>query len=325
MNPEVSHSQEPVATAHATGSAVEICDLVKDYGSKRALAGVSLALRAHEILGLLGPNGAGKTTLVRSIVGRVLPTSGSVSILGAVVGTPAARAALGYVPQELALYPLLSAEENLSVFGTYQGLAGSGLKEAIAWCLEWSALEDRAREPVKQLSGGMKRRLNMAAGLIHRPAIALFDEPTVGVDPQSRERIYEMIQGLRRTGVSAIYTTHYMEEAERLCDRVAIVDHGRVIALGTREELVRGAFGQRCDVTIHLGNEPSAAAASWITARGGRRDGQAVHFTVGSPADEVGGLLSAARDQQLDVRDLALRTPNLESVFLHLTGRELRE
>jgi len=305
--------------------AVQIHNLIKDYGPKRALDGVTLDLREHEILGLLGPNGAGKTTLVRSLVGRVVPTSGSISVLGAAVGTPPARAALGYVPQELALYPALTAEENLQVFGTYQGLAGAALKEAITWCLEWSALQDRAREPVKQLSGGMKRRLNMAAGLIHRPAIALFDEPTVGVDPQSRERIYSMIEGLHRAGVSAIYTTHYMEEAERLCDRIAIVDHGQVIALGTNAELVRDAFGQQCGVAIHLGAEPTAAGAAWIAERGGLREGLAVHFTVTSPADEVGALLAAARDQQLEIRDLALKAPNLESVFLHLTGRELRE
>ncbi|MGH9602644.1 MAG: ABC transporter ATP-binding protein [Terriglobales bacterium] len=325
MSTEVSSPQGPIAAAREPRAAVEIRNLVKDYGPKRALDGVSLELREREILGLLGPNGAGKTTLVRSLVGRVVLTSGSVSILGAAVGTPAARAALGYVPQELALYPMLTAEENLEVFGSYQGLAGSALKQAIAWCLEWSALQDRAREPVKQLSGGMKRRLNMAAGLIHHPAIVLFDEPTVGVDPQSRERIYAMIEELHRAGVSAIYTTHYMEEAERLCDRIAIVDHGRVIALGTNAELVRDAFGQQCEVAIHLGAEPSAAGAAWITEHGGRREGLAVHFTVSSPADEVSALLGAARDQQLEVRDLSLKTPNLESVFLHLTGRELRE
>ena len=262
MSKEVWSSQQPVAATPGARPAIEIRHLVKDYGPKRALDGVSLELGEREILGLLGPNGAGKTTLVRSLVGRVVPTSGSVSIRGAAVGTPAARAALGYVPQELALYPLLTAEENLEVFGGYQGLEAGALKQAIAWCLEWSALADRAREPVKQLSGGMKRRLNMAAGLIHRPAIVLFDEPTVGVDPQSRERIYAMIEELHRAGVSAIYTTHYMEEAERLCDRIAIVDHGRVIALGTNAELVRGVFGQQCEVAIHLGAEPSAAGAA---------------------------------------------------------------
>ena len=146
--------------------------------------------------------------------------------------------ALGWVPQELAIYPRISCKENLGSFGRYYGLSGQKLAEAIAWCLHWAALEDRQGELARNLSGGMKRRLNMAAGVLHRPRIVLFDEPTVGVDPQSRNRIFEMIEALKGAGTAVIYTTHYMEEAERLCDRIAIVDHGRIVAEGTKDELI---------------------------------------------------------------------------------------
>jgi ABC-2 type transport system ATP-binding protein len=186
------------------------------------------------MLGLLGPNGAGKSTLIRSMAGRVIPDASRVSLFGAPAESAAARRALGAVPQELALYRRLTCRENLESFGRFQGMAGPPLQEALAWRLEWAALEARAAEPVMNLSGGMKRRLNMAAGLVHHPKLVLMDEPTTGVDPQSRNRIFEMIEKLRGEGTSMIYTTHYMEEAERLCDRIAIVDHGRIIALRAR-------------------------------------------------------------------------------------------
>src|SRR4051812_4521710 len=176
------------ATASTSSApAVTVSQVVKRYGAKEALAGVSLDLRARECLGLLGPNGAGKSTLVRSIVGRVLPESGRIMVQDMEARSPGARASVGYIPQELALYPLLTVEENLGVFGRYQGLNGESLRRAMVWSLEWAALRDRAGDVVRTLSGGMKRRLNMAAGLLHRPPIALLDEPTVGVDPQSRE------------------------------------------------------------------------------------------------------------------------------------------
>jgi len=214
---------------------LEIDSLVKHFGPVIAVDGISLELRSGECLGLLGPNGAGKSTLIRAIVGRVIPDAGRVAIFGSAAGSASARAALGWVPQDLALYPRLSATENLRSFGSYYGLTGKKLEEAVAWCLDWAALQDRAGELTRNLSGGMKRRLNMAAGLIHQPRLVLMDEPTVGVDPQSRNRIFEMIEALRAQGMTIIYTTHYMEEAERLCDRIAIVDHGRIIALDTKE------------------------------------------------------------------------------------------
>jgi ABC-2 type transport system ATP-binding protein len=319
------------ATARLASAAVitgetlplKIEGLVKRFGSLTAVDGISLTLAPGECLGLLGPNGAGKSTLIRAIVGRVIPNRGTVAIFGSAAQSPTARQAIGWVPQELAIYPRLSCAENLSAFGRYHGLSGSKLKEQTAWCLEWAALSDRANTVASKLSGGMKRRLNMAAGIIHKPRIVLMDEPTVGVDPQSRNRIFEMIESLRAQGASLIYTTHYMEEAERLCDRIAIIDHGRIIAVGTAAELVRGAFGTRSQVIARVSGSPEAIAA-WTARHNGRAADGAAEFTVEQPT-EISTLLADAASSHLDLDDLALRRPNLESVFLHLTGRELRD
>jgi len=297
--------------------------LEKRFGTVQAVDRVSLELKTGECLGLLGPNGAGKSTLIRAIAGRVIPDSGKVAIFGSPAGSNAARAALGWVPQDLALYPRLSARENLQAFGRYYGLSGKKLGEAVAWCLGWAALEDRAGELTKNLSGGMKRRLNMAAGLIHQPRLVLMDEPTVGVDPQSRNRIFEMIEALRARGMTIIYTTYYMEEAERLCDRIAIVDHGHIIALDTREALIRTSFGSRSQVLARLEGRPETTAA-WVTQRGGRLVDGTAEFTIENPS-EVAVLLDGATAAGLTLIDLSLRRPNLESVFLQLTGRELRD
>ena len=311
------------APAAVAALPIEVTNLVKRFGTLTALDGVSLRLREGECLGLLGPNGAGKSTLIRSIVGRVLPDSGQVRIFGTEAGSRAARQALGWIPQEIAIYPRLTCRENLIAFGKYQGLSGARLAEQTAWCLKWAALDDRANHAAGKLSGGMKRRLNMAAGIIHRPRLVLMDEPTVGVDPQSRNRIFEMIEHLRNEGMAVLYTTHYMEEAERLCDRIAIIDHGRIIAEGTSEELVRGAFGTRTEVTARfIGN--AADLAIWVAQRGGRMNEGVAQFTIDRPA-EVAPLLEEASARGFTVEDVSLRRPNLESVFLHLTGRELRD
>jgi ABC-2 type transport system ATP-binding protein len=302
---------------------LEVVSLAKSFGQIKAVDGVSLELRSGECLGLLGPNGAGKSTLIRCIVGRVIPDAGRVSVFGFPANTSEARSALGWVPQELALYPRLTCKENLAAFGRYHGLSAGKLAESVAWCLDWAALADRADELAKNLSGGMKRRLNMAAGIIHRPRVVLMDEPTVGVDPQSRNRIFEMIEALRGEGAAIIYTTHYMEEAERLCDRVAIIDHGRIIAQGAHEELVHGVFAQRSQVLAHFAGAPGVIAA-WVEQHAGRLLDGAAEFTI-EDSTLIAGLLDDAARSGLELLDVTLRRPNLESVFLHLTGRELRD
>jgi ABC-2 type transport system ATP-binding protein len=306
---------------------LRIESLIKRFGQVTAVDGITLHLQSGECLGLLGPNGAGKSTLIRSIAGRVIPDSGAVSVFGAPASSTAARNALGWVPQELALYRRLTCRENLESFGRFHGMARAALQPAIAWCLAWAALEDRGSDPVKNLSGGMMRRLNMAAGLIHRPKLVLMDEPTTGVDPQSRNRIFEMIEKLRAEGMSIVYTTHYIEEAERLCDRIAIVDRGRIVALGSREELVHQAFASRSQVLARFAG-PADRIAAWVEGRGGSYvEGHAdstAQFTVEHPT-EIVALLESAAQAGLELTDVTLRKPNLESVFLHLTGRELRD
>src|SRR5450631_83192 len=313
----------PIVSTPSSLLPLRIEGLIKRFGDLTAVNGVTLELKDGECLGLLGPNGAGKSTLIRSMVGRVIPDAGTVSIFGDRADSLGARMALGWVPQELALYARLTCRENLESFGQYHGLRGAALKAAVAWCLEWAALTDRAQEPAHHLSGGMKRRLNMAAGLIHRPKVILMDEPTVGVDPQSRNRIFEMIEKLHAEGISMIYTTHYMEEAERLCDRIAIIDHGRIIALGTRDELVQNAFASRSEVLARFANADDSVAA-WVKQRGGLLENGMAHFTI-DHATEIAGLLDAAAKAGHELADISLRKPNLESVFLQLTGRELRD
>jgi ABC-2 type transport system ATP-binding protein len=302
---------------------LEVVSLVKRFGEVTAVDGVSIELRGGECLGLLGPNGAGKSTLIRIVVGRVLPDAGRVAVFGSRAGSLDARAALGWVPQELALYPRLTCGENLAAFGRYHGLSGGKLAESVDWCLKWAALDDRAGELAKNLSGGMKRRLNMAAGIIHRPRVVLLDEPTVGVDPQSRNRIFEMIEALRNEGAAIVYTTHYMEEAERLCDRVAIIDHGRIIAQDTPEGLVHSSFASRSQVLARLDGPPSEIGA-WVERHAGRLADGVAEFTI-ERSTLIAGLLDDAARSGLEVVDVTVRRPNLESVFLHLTGRELRD
>ena len=305
---------------------LRIDSLVKRFGDLTAVSGVSLELRERSCLGLLGPNGAGKSTLIRSIAGRVRPDSGSIRVFGEPGGSAAARAELGWVPQDLALYPLLTCRENLEAFGRYQGLRGRALQDGVGWGLEWAALADRADATVKTLSGGMRRRLNMAAGLVHRPRLVLLDEPTVGVDPQSRNRIFDMVTELRSQGTAVLYTTHYMEEAERLCDTIVIIDHGQAIAQGSKEDLVEQSFGRHSDVLMRFA-DGADNTASWAAAHGGSMqegDGRVAHFAVAQPTD-IAALLDAASQDGLEVIDVTLRRPNLESVFLHLTGRDLRQ
>ena len=304
---------------------LEVRDVAKAFGSRPALAGVTFEIAPGQIFGLLGPNGAGKTTLVRGVAGRVIPDAGMLSIFGHTPAEGRARGLRGWVPQEIAIYPLLSPSENLRSFGRYQGLSGEKLESAIRSHLAWIGLSDRADERTERLSGGMKRRLNIAAGTIHEPRLLLLDEPTVGVDPQSRERIYAMIGELKSRGVSLLYTTHYMEEAERLCDRIAIIDHGRIIAEGTKEQLVRQTLGAAQTVVIEAETPIPDRLRDPLRRFGAVVDGTRVQASVEDAASRVRELLQVFHENQVRIRDLTLKSATLEEVFLNLTGRELRE
>jgi ABC-2 type transport system ATP-binding protein len=294
----------------------------KKFGEVAALDGATLALREGELLALLGPNGAGKTTLIRAISGRVQLDAGEVRLFGNLLTVRKTPSELGIVPQEIAIYPALSARENLAAFGRLQGLAAREIPERVAWALKVTALEDRANEPIKTFSGGMKRRLNIACGVIHRPRVVLLDEPTVGVDPQSRERIYDMLAELTREGVSLLLTTHHLEEAEARCSRTVIIDHGRVIAGGTLAELVEQTVGRHRIVTLRLDAPASTVPAG---AEIDVHDPRLLRARVSDVARDLPALLTAVSAGGRDIEDVEVRGPSLQSVFIHLTGRELRE
>jgi ABC-2 type transport system ATP-binding protein len=292
---------------------LRVRDVAKRFGRAVALDGASLELRRGEQLALLGPNGAGKTTLVRCISGRAVPDSGTIEMFDEPLPPTGTRPRLGFVPQEVAVYPDLTARENLEAFGRFHGLRGAGLREAVDWALAWTGLSDRARDLTKTFSGGMKRRVNIACGVLHRPLVLLLDEPTVGVDPQSRERIFVMLEELRRDGTSILLTTHQLDEAEQRCDRIVIIDHGRVIAEGTLAELIESTVGSNRRVILKLTGPGTGAAARELVAE------------VGDVALELPALLGRVREAGGEVGDIEVKTPSLHSVFIHLTGRELRE
>ena len=300
---------------------LEVREVHKAFGATAALRGLSFELREGEMLALLGPNGAGKTTLIRALAGRVRLDGGAITLFGKPLLPGVTRDGLGVVPQELALYGLLTARENLELFGQLHGLSGKRLRERTAWALEWTGLVDRAKEPIVAFSGGMKRRLNLACGVLHEPKVVLLDEPTVGVDPQSRERIHEMLGGLRAQGSALLLTTHQLEEAEDRADRIVVVDHGQAIASGTLAEMIQraGLSGQR--VRVDLASTASRAPAGFQLDA----DGLTLTATVADVAAELPALLAALQQQHLAVRDLEVRGATLQSVFLALTGKDLRE
>jgi ABC-2 type transport system ATP-binding protein len=280
---------------------LQLTNVRKAFGPTVAVDGLSLSIRQGEVFGLLGPNGAGKTTTVNMAVGLLKPDQGTIELDGAgSPDRPEVRGKIGVATQALALYEDLTGDENLSFFGKLQGLTGRKLAERVAWALEFVALSDRRRDSVKTYSGGMKRRLNIAVAVIHDPPLLLLDEPTVGVDPQSRNAIFENILALRKQGRTVVYTTHYMEEAQRLCDRVGIIDHGRLLALDTVDRLI----------TAHGGKSILLAE---------RTSGE-VRVETDNPLAELLRLQKEGPLQRFRVE-----RPNLERVFLHLTGRELRD
>ena len=276
-------------------------DLRKRFGDRVAVDGLSLEVRRGEILGLLGPNGAGKSTTIHMAVGLLDPDEGEVDIDGrGSPRNPEVRRLLGVAPQSIALYDALTPEENLRFFGRVQGLSGRVLDERVEWALSFAALSDRRRDRSGVLSGGMKRRLNLAAALVHDPALILLDEPTVGVDPQSRNAILDRVVELRTADRAVVYTTHYMDEAARICDRIAIVDGGRVLALGTTAELLSRHGGDPILVVV--------------------QDGAERRIPTRDPAGELSRILASGR-----VDDFRVERADLEAVFLHLTGRRLRD
>jgi len=309
---------------------LSIKGLTKTYATGvEALKPVDLDIEKGEIFALLGPNGAGKTTLIRAIAGRLRLDAGEIRVFGKLVDGQKTPPELGIVPQEIALYPLMTARENLEVFGSLQGLAGADLDRQVDWALESTALKDRANEPIRQFSGGMRRRLNIACGVLHRPRIVLIDEPTVGVDPQSRDRIYDVLAELTAKGVSLLLTTHHLEEAEARCSRTVIIDHGRVIAAGTLGELVDKTVGRYRLVTLRLDAVAGSGAAEII--RGARTiesdpaDARVLRARMRDVAIELPPLLERVRQAGRSVDDVEVKGPSLQSVFIHLTGRELRE
>jgi len=280
---------------------LSLTNVRKSFGNTVAVDGLTLAVRRGEVFGLLGPNGAGKSTSVNLSVGLLAPDSGSVVIEG--LGDPSnpeVRARIGVAPQSLALYDNLTAQENLNFFGEVYGLSKDKLKTRVAWCLDFVALTDRKDDRVGTYSGGMKRRLNLAAALVHDPDLLLLDEPTVGVDPQSRNKVFDSIEALHREGRTIIYTTHYMEEAERLCDRIAIVDHGKLLAIGTLKELL-----------AEHGGPPTLVV---------RSNGAEQRMQTPNPLAELNRIAAQGK-----IDEFQMEQPTLEQVFLRLTGRSLRD
>lgn len=318
--------------------------LSKRFDDLEAVCDVSFSMNEGEIFSLLGPNGAGKTTTLSMLSCLITPTSGTATIAGHDILTEslAVRSIIGVVPQEIALYDDLTANQNLRFWGSLYDLSGRELSARIDEVLEQVGLTDRAGDRIKTYSGGMKRRINIAAGLLHRPRLLFMDEPTVGIDPQSRRRILDMILELREQGISILYTTHYMEEAEELSDRVGIIDHGQLVALGTQSELTQLIGGQDT-VRLHLADyaegsvlvaEPPELSGNGSmlslyrevpgVVNASRNDGEIV-VNVDDAGAVLPALLSRTDAAGLRIRSVDIEEPNLEAVFLHLTGRALRD
>jgi ABC-2 type transport system ATP-binding protein len=308
---------------------LQVDQLVKRFDDLVAVDGVSFTIDHGETYGLLGPNGAGKTTTISMVAGLLARDHGTVRIDGneMTTTTVSTKGLIGLVPQELAIYPDLTARENLAFFGRLYGLGGSDLDGRVDEVLSVIGLTDRAGDRAKEYSGGMQRRLNIGIGLLHRPRLLILDEPTVGVDPQSRNAILESVERLAGEGMAVLYTTHYMEEAERLCDRVAIIDEGRIQAEGTRRELVSLVGGQdriRLAATGRLDEAASAIGELEVVQAASVLDGHVdVVATDGGAA--LPAILKAATDHGAQVSSVEISEPDLESVFLHLTGKALRD
>ena len=316
---------------------LEVHNLVKKFGELIAVNDVSFSVKEGEIFSLLGPNGAGKTTTISILSTLIPPTSGDAVIGGhSVVKNPmAVKKLIGVVPQEIALYDDLSALENLNFWGKMYGLTGSELSDRVDEVLEQVGLRDRAKQRIKTYSGGMKRRVNIGVGLLHQPRLLFLDEPTVGIDPQSRRAILDSVKELNRSGMTILYTTHYMEEAQELSDRVGIIDYGKLIALGTQKELT-SQVGEMDTLILHLGeNEDPVNLAQSLGSLPGvlqanptrTQQGNNPQVAIVTPAAEelLAPIVSHTNELGIKIYSVDMREPNLEAVFLHLTGRALRE
>lgn len=326
----LSDRDPDMAATHRPDDRVAVCTgLRRTFGARTAVDDVSFSIAAGETYGLLGPNGAGKTTTISMLCGVLEADAGTVEVGGRPVSPrhPEGRGAIGYVPQDLALYPDLTARENLRFFGRLQGLSGRRLDERIAAALDVVGLADRADDRTESYSGGMKRRANIAVGLLHEPKLLVLDEPTVGVDPQSRTAILDAVDTLGGEGLAVLYTTHYMEEAERLCDRVGIIDEGRLVAEGSRRELI-GRLGSASHVRIEAVGTLETFAASVrdlpIVRAVSSSDG-VVDVTVDDGRRAIAALVEAAERSGVEVASVEVVEPDLEAVFLHMTGKALRD
>ncbi len=309
---------------------VLVCEgLKRAFGDLIAVDGVSFQVDERETYGLLGPNGAGKTTTISMVAGLLSADAGTVTVAGRPVTTRSvdAKAAIGLVPQDVAVYPDLTARENIRFFGRLYGMGSSDLSRRTDEVLEIIGLKDRADDRVEEYSGGMKRRLNIGIGLLHEPQLLILDEPTVGVDPQSRNAILENVERLGRHGMAVIYTTHYMEEAERLCDRVGIIDAGKLVAEGTRRELI-GLVGSSDRVRLVASGNLDAATErvrSIPSVQRAAKSEDGIEIVVEDAGDVITEILAAVTGAGVAVATVDIDEPNLEDVFLHLTGKALRD
>lgn len=310
-------------------NAIEVNHLKKSFGELQAVQDVYFAAEKGEILSLLGPNGAGKSTIISMLSGLLTPDGGDASIMEhSVTEEPeAAKSSLGVVPQEIALYPDLSARENLVFWGKMYGLRGAALIYRMDEVLEVIGLTARQKDHVSKLSGGMKRRLNIGAALLHKPDVIIMDEPTIGIDPQSRRHILDNVKELNRQGMAVLYTTHYMEEAAELSHHIAIMDMGRIIAYGTHDELIK-LVGEQTRIDLSLNTESAAILDVWRSVEGLSRidatDGR-VTVLVDDGNRILPHLFETASQANVRITSVDIQEPNLETVFLHLTGRALRD
>jgi ABC-2 type transport system ATP-binding protein len=310
-------------------NAIEVKNLKKTFENIHAVEDVSFHVEEGEILSLLGPNGAGKSTTISMLSGLLEPTSGEAWVMGHSIlkESEATKACLGVVPQDIALYPDMSARENLVFWGKMYGLRGAALKQRVEEILEIIGLTDRQKDRIGKYSGGMKRRVNIAAALLHKPAVVIMDEPTVGIDPQSRRHILDNVKDLNHQGMTVLYTTHYMEEAQELSDHIAIMDQGVIIAYGSHQELIR-LVGEQTRIDLTLSTPGGKVIPSWQKVDGVSKvfseDGL-VTVLVNDSNLVLPRLFDAANDLDVHITSVDIQEPNLEMVFLHMTGKQLRD